>query len=220
MASGPARIRGVVRLLEKYGVDVVGLQEFQRPQHRAFVSQAGDTYAVWSPRGDTENSIAWKRDRWDLVSTSAVSIPYFDGHHRRMPVVRLRDRVTGAESIFVNVHNPADTHRYPRQARWRQAAVAREVALVRRLRASTGVPVFLTGDMNDHRQVFCQLVGRGAMTASNGGGAARGCNAPPSAGIDWIFASGAQFSDHTVDRSPLVKATTDHPFVVTRARVG
>jgi endonuclease/exonuclease/phosphatase family metal-dependent hydrolase len=219
MASGRARMPGVVRLLEKYGVDVVGLQEFQRPQYRAFRSHAGRTYDVWSPKEDTENAIAWRRERWSLVSSGAASIPYFDGHRRRMPVLRMRDRATGRESVFVNVHNPADTRRYPRQGRWRDNAVAREAALVRQLTASTGLPVFLTGDMNDRRKVFCQLAAGASMTASNGGSNGPSCNPPQRAGIDWILAAGgADFSDHTVDNTRAVKTISDHPFVVARAR--
>ena len=81
--------------------------------------------------------------------------------------------------------------------------------------------MFLTGDMNDRREVFCELTAGGSMTASNGGGSTPGCQPPQHAGIDWIFAAGdAEFSDHTVDSGPIVKATSDHPFVVTRARVG
>lgn len=216
MASGRARVPGVVRLLEKYGVDVVGLQEFQRPQYDAFRARAGDTYDVWSPRGDTENAIAWRRDRWDLVSTGSLSIPYFDGRPRRMPVLRLRDRSTGQQAFFVNVHNPADTRQFRRQARWRDLAGAREAALVRRLTARTALPVFLTGDLNDRRTAFCRL----AMSASNGGAAGATCSPPQRAGIDWILsAGGADFSDHTVDDSRAVDAVSDHPFVVTRARI-
>ena len=221
MASGVARMPGVVRLLDTYGVDVVGLQELQRPQHRAFLAQTGGRYAAWSPPGDTENAIAWRRERWDLVSTRAVSIPYFDGNTRRMPVIRLRDRTTGRESFFVNVHNPADTRRYPRQGRWRDIAVAREAALVRRLASSTGLPVFLTGDMNDRRKVFCQFAARASMRASDAAeGVGPSCKPPQRAEIDWIFAAGeAEFSDHTVDDSRAVADTSDHPFVVTRARI-
>lgn len=32
-----------------------------------------------------------------------------------MPVVRLRDRTTNQDSIFINVHNPANTSRFPHQ---------------------------------------------------------------------------------------------------------
>src|SRR4051794_10092500 len=41
LGSGPQRIHGVVDLLDQYGVDVVGLQEFQSPQARAFLGLAG-----------------------------------------------------------------------------------------------------------------------------------------------------------------------------------
>ncbi len=218
MASGSARTRGVVDLLERYGVDVVGLQEFQGSQHRAFRRLAGSTYATWSPAGDTENSLAWRRDRWELERATSLAIPYFDGHRRRMPVVTLRDRVTSKVTVFVNVHNPADTRAYPRQARWRAAAVAREAALVERVTRSTGHPVVVTGDMNDRRDVFCRLAAAG-MTASNGG-SAEPCAPPAKAGIDWILATdGVGFSDHTVDRGALVRDTSDHPFVVTRVLV-
>jgi hypothetical protein len=68
--------------------------------------------------------------------------------------------------------------------------------------------------------VFCSLSRRAAMTASNGGSSGPPCDPPRRAGIDWILtAGGAEFSDHTVDDSRAVKATSDHPFVVTRARV-
>jgi hypothetical protein len=77
----------------------------------------------------------------------------------------------------------------------------------------------VTGDMNDRRDVFCTLTGRAAMTASNGG-AGQGCHAQASEGIDSIFGNQlVESSDHTVDHSQLVQATSDHTFVVTRARV-
>ncbi len=155
LASGPARTRGAVRLLETYGVDVVGLQEFQRPQYRAFLRLTGGAYGVWSPRGDTENAVAWRRGRFRFVSASTLAVPYFDGHPRRMPVVRLQDLTTGTVTTFLNVHNPADTRQYPRQGRWRAVAVAREVALVRRL-SGAGARVVVTGDMNDRHDVYCR----------------------------------------------------------------
>ena len=65
--------------------------------------------------GDTENSIAWRRDRFELVGADTVAIPYFNGRIRQMPVVRLRDRATSQDSIFINVHNPANTRRFPHQ---------------------------------------------------------------------------------------------------------
>ena len=129
MASGPARIRGAVRLLERYGVDVVGLQEFQRPQAgRVHPARRLDLRALVGPRGDRE------RDR--LPPRPMVPRRR---RNRRDPVLQrphpsdarraTEDRATGAQVTFVNVHNPADTRRYRHQGSWRAKAVAREVAL-------------------------------------------------------------------------------------------
>jgi len=220
MASGSARTRGVVRMLEKYGVDVVGLQELQRPQRRAFLAQAAGAYAVWSAPRDTENAVAWRRSRFRFVSATTLGVPYFDGHLRRMPVVRLRDLTTGTTTAFLNVHNPADTGRHPRQGHWRAVAVSRETALVRRL-ASTGSPVVVTGDLNDRRGVYCRFTAHGLTEAAQRAPGARPCRLPHRPGIDWIFGTRAvRFSNYTEERSRLVRWTSDHPFVVARAHAG
>jgi endonuclease/exonuclease/phosphatase (EEP) superfamily protein YafD len=208
----------VVQILGNFGVDVVGFQEFQRPQANAFARLAGSRYAVWHPRGDTENAIAWRRDRWRLVAADSVAIPYFDGHPRQMPLVRLRDRVSGKDITFFNVHNPADTRRFPRQGRWRTAAVAREVALVRRLSAG-GSPVIMTGDLNDRRRAFGRLSASGGLASSNGGRSSP-CRPALRAEIDWILGSPSiRFGAHIRVRGRLVRATTDHPVVLARGRV-
>lgn len=217
MASGPTRTRGVVEVLEKYGVDVVGFQEFQSPQADAFRALARSTYAIWSPPGDTENSIAYRRDRWQVVGTDTVSIPYFNGRARRMPIVQLRDRRTEQVVTFLNVHNPADTRQFPHQGMWRDKAVAREVVAVREIAEQN--PVVMTGDLNDRRAAFCALSAAGGLVSSSGGSGAP-CQPAKHAGIDWILGSaGVQFSDHTVDRDSLVRETTDHPVVLARALV-
>jgi endonuclease/exonuclease/phosphatase family metal-dependent hydrolase len=217
MASGPVRMRGVAKLLVEHRIDVVGFQEFQRPQAITFSRLVGGTYARWSPRGDTENSIAYRRERWSLVAADTVAIPYFGGRIRRMPVVRLRDRATGEQVVFVNVHNPADTRRFRQQGHWRAAAVNREVALVRKL--SNQTPVILTGDLNDRRDAFCRLASRAGMSSSAGGSGSP-CSPPRGGAIDWILGSSrVAFSNHTSDRSRLVRATTDHPVLFARARV-
>ena len=147
-----------------------------------------------------------------------MAIPYFNGHIRQMPVIRLRDRASGNDVTFVNVHNPADTRRFGDQARWRNAAVTREIALVRSLSAG-GAPVVMTGDLNDRRGAFCRLSTTAGLSSSDGGTGAP-CRPAARAGIDWILGSSSiQFSDHTRDRGPLVRATTDHPVLLTQARV-
>ena len=219
--SGATRMRGVVDLLTKYGVDLVGFQELQGPQHRSFEARVGGAYAVWSPPGDTENSIAWRRDRFRLVRARSLSVPYFDGHHRRMPVVLLQDRMTGRQVWLGNFHNPAETGRYHHQNRFRNAAKHLEMGLAARL-GRAGRPVLITGDMNERASYFCSMASSGLMHAA-AGGRAHPCRAPTANGfgIDWIFGSRAvDFSDFRVDHGRLARWTTDHPLAVTRAHAG
>ena len=218
LATGPVRTRGVVQILNRYDVDVVGLQEFQRPQAAAFAQLAGSTYETWHPGRDTENSIAWRRSRWRLVAATSVAIPYFNGHLRQMPVVRLRDRLSGRDITFLNVHNPADTGRFRNQGRWRSAAVTKEIALVRSL-SESGSPVIMVGDLNDRRDAYRRLNSAAGLVAS-GVVAGSPFPQPGRAGIDWIMGSSRiQFSGHTRDRGPVVRATTDHPVLLAQARV-
>ncbi len=217
-AGGATRARWAVRLLERHGVDVVGFQEMQAVQARTFRARAGGRYRLYSAPGDTDNSIAWDRSVFSLVSATTERIPYFGGHVRHMPVVLLRENRTGQDVYFVNVHNPADTRQHPHNAHWRAVATRRELALVKALR-SHGDPVFVTGDMNDRRRAFCRFTASGDLHAAAGGSHAGGCRAPGYHGIDWIFGSaGTRFSRFTVDRSALVRRTTDHPVVI--AHVG
>lgn len=208
------RMRRTVRMLDRYAVDVIGLQELQRPQAHAFRAVAGGTYELHSPPGDTENSIAWRRSRWEFVAADTVAIPYFNGRIRHMPVVRLRDRSTNQDSMFINVHNPADTSRFPRQERYRRVAVERERALIEELRTRYQLPVYLTGDLNDRRSAFCDLTEGSLMVAAAGGRNQSSCQPPESAGIDWVLGTaGVQFTDHRVIRDSSVRVTSDHPFV-------
>jgi endonuclease/exonuclease/phosphatase family metal-dependent hydrolase len=217
MASGRVRTRGLVRLLERHHVDVAGLQEFQAPQHRAFIRLAGARYAVFHPPGDTENSIVWRRHRWRLVDGGWFPIPYFDGHRRRLPVVRLADWHRGTRRMVVTVvtvHNPADTSRYPRQQRWRARALAIEARMVRAM-TRRGENVIVTGDFNDRRAPLCKLAAQARLhTADGGRRTAAGCRPGRRAGIDWILASPTlALSGHRVDRSSLVRASSDHPLL-------
>jgi len=217
-AASGSRMHWAVQLLDQYAVDVVGLQEFQRPQKRAFLQLAGDRYAVYSPAGDTENSIAWRRTRWTFVKADTFTIPYFDGHRRRMPVVMLSDRASGEVSVFVNVHNPADTARFHHQQPFRNEAIRREVALIRELETRYQVPIYLTGDLNDRDSAFCSLTTGGLLQAAAGGNTDKSCQPPAYHGIDWILGTSlTRFGAHTVVRDSLVSKTTDHPLVLARA---
>jgi exonuclease III len=221
MEPGPARIRSAVKLLEQHQVDVVGFQELQEDQLREFQKVAGDRYAIYPGfalgKRESVNSIAWRKDKWELVRPGSIEIPYFNGNRRQMPVVRLRNRETGQEAYFANFHNPADTKRFPDQERWRDLATEKQIDLVNRLRKETGLPVFVTGDMNEREEYYDTLTRQTEMVAANSG--PRG-QRPKQMGIDWIFGSpDVHFSNYTRDRSALVKRTTDHPMIVSKARI-
>jgi endonuclease/exonuclease/phosphatase family metal-dependent hydrolase len=221
MASGEVRTLRMASVLRRHAVDLVGLQEFEAPQAAVFRRHAAAAYAFWHPRGRSANTIAWRRDRFALVRATTERVHYFEGRVQPMPVVLLRDlRSPGVELWVVNVHNPAGTRNHPRQQHWRTLDMAAERAVVRRLLA-TGRPVLLTGDMNEKAEAFCAFTSNGPLHAA--AGAARGdgrCRPPANARIDWIFGSArVRFTDYRVDRSALVRRTTDHSVVLARARV-
>lgn len=134
-----------------------------------------------------------------------------------MPVLTLRRRRDGRLATFINVHNPADTRRYPRQRHWRSMALQREVALVRRLRHESPAAVFVTGDMNDHTAAYCAFTATAGLFAAHAGPPASRWRPPQHAGIDWILGlRGTQFSSYSSRRDDVVRRTTDHPVVTVR----
>lgn len=221
MAPGTTRIRSAAELLAKHKVDVAGLQEFQVDQVREFMKVAGDTYAVYPGmqlgKGPNVNSIVWRKDTWDLVKAETIPIPYFDGKPVSMPVIRLRHKVTGQEAYFANFHNPASTRKHPGHEKWRDIATDKEIALVNRLRRETGLPVFITGDMNEREEYYQRMTQGAPMTAANTGPKGQ---PPARMGIDWIFGSkDVTFSNYKRDTGALVEKTSDHPMIVSKATI-
>jgi hypothetical protein len=215
-----------VALLGSYGVDVVGLQEFQSPQRKSFLTTAGSTYGIYpddatlattSGYGLTENSIIWRNSTMQFVSGEMIDVQYFTGT-RKMPVVLLRQRSTGRLAYFMNVHNPASGVGYGDQTAHRRAAIATERAKIIELRAS-GRPVFLTGDFNDRTAAFCPLTAD-MLTITPDSVPSMTCAPPSSMGIDMIFTAGpARFTRYARDWKPKDLRLTDHPIVWTRAHM-
>lgn len=211
------RMRWTVQILRKYAVDVVGLQEFQKPQRKRMLALAEHEYRIFSPRGDPQDSIAWRDDRFTLVAADTFKIPYFV-RQRPMPVVQLRDRATGEDTVFVSVHNPASVQRFPNQAPRRAEAVRRELAVVRAL-SERGHAVVLMGDFNEKEIVFCKATTSGLLRASAGGSHDAVCRPPSQPRIDWIFGTDdITFTRHRATREGLIARTTDHHLIVSEAR--
>jgi hypothetical protein len=223
-ASGPARTARAGRYVLDNDIDLVGFQEMQADQRNAFMRATGGQYALYPGNDlrsmDGENSIAYRLDTWELVKADSIPIPYFGGRPRNMPVIVLKNKQTGISAYFTNFHNPADTGEFGKQGRWRAAATAKEAALFAQLRTQ-GLPLFVTGDMNDRQSWFCAVAGPGDLKAAAGGdGARNGCSVAPGFRIDWIAGShDVQFSNYREDRSGLVAWMTDHPVVSTDVTV-
>ena len=215
------RLPKQIAMLENVKADVVGLQEFQRPQRSLFLTLAGASWGVYptSTKADPENSIVYRKSKFTLLEGKTFAVPYFDGHERQMPYVLLQDNETGRTMYVINVHNPASTSRYPNQGKWRRLALARERQLIIDLRA-TGRPVFLTGDFNDREKAFCAIT-TGKLAITPDSIPSMECAYPPKYyWVDWIFAAGqARFTTLSVDTSTRPNRISDHPLVVSRTHL-
>lgn len=219
-APGTTRIVWANRLLERHGVDVAGFQEMQYDQLTKFLEITEGEWAVYPGfqlrRRDTENSIGWRTDLFDLVEARTIDITYFDGNLRPMPVVLLRHKATGLTTWFANFHNPADTKLHPNQGYWRRKATATEIALAKELRGQNG-PVVITGDMNSRAWYFCRMALNAPMKAARPTSYVRNgvCHPNKPRAVDWIFGSRRlSFTHYVEDRGALVAKTTDHPMIV------
>jgi endonuclease/exonuclease/phosphatase family metal-dependent hydrolase len=197
----------MIATLKSRNVDVAGLQEFQSSQRKAF-KRAAPGYDMYT-QGST--SIVWKQDRFRLVSSRAVTMPYFGGKPAKRPIVQLEDRTTGKRMWVMNIHNPADVRQHQNQGKFRTEALRRELEIVEQLRKD-GLPVFLVGDFNNGERARDVLTAGSELTASDPiGGDTQ---------IDWVFGAGHQgFTSHEVDRSTQSSRISDHPLVVATAQL-
>ncbi len=219
-ASGPHRMNGAISAITGHGVTVVGLQEFQPNQRRAFQGRARG-WAMYPGlsmgRRAGENSVAWRTDTWEMVTPGLVPIPYFHGRIRPMPYVLLQHKQTGVRAYFSTFHNPANIG--GNMQRFRSEGTRREINLFNELEKE-GIPQFVTGDMNERTEYFCRVTGSTPLITPAGGSNNGGCRPPPRPGIDWIFGSpGVQFTSYTVDRSGVIRRSSDHPLLVSKVTV-
>ena len=224
-ASGTVRIGYAHQLLWKHRVDVAGFQELQASQLATFLTVTKGHWAVYpgvsGKRIDSENSIGWRTDRFDLVQSTMLTIPYFNGQPRAMPLVLLREKTTGMMAYFTNYHNPAETAKYRNQGKWRLAASKIEIALQNQL-APSGLPRFVTGDMNERAPYFCRVTAAAPLKAARPTSVWKNgtCSAGKPRAVDWILgATKVAFSRYDEDRSDLVDKTTDHPVITATATV-
>ena len=215
----PAGVRngGAVARIRSFGVDILGTQELQADQLNALTSMTGFAaypgYAFGA--NETDNSILYDDSRFEFVSGSYFTI-HFMHADRPQTILRLRDRETGREFYVLNMHASAGEGQY---AVTRRAGHFTAAATVNRLKAE-GIPIFLTGDMNDRAEFFCRLAPITGMVSADGGSTAGGCHTGASPAVDWVLGWGnVGFSNYIEDRSTLGRVS-DHHFVVGTATVG
>jgi endonuclease/exonuclease/phosphatase family metal-dependent hydrolase len=219
-ADWDRRLGAQIRLLNANRVDVVGFQEFERPQFRGFVRRTNGAWGVYPALSlgpqHTRNSIAWRRDVWELADYGPLHVPYFRGKTRPIPVILLTHKETGRQVFVINTHNPTSNKRRGNNARHRAESVRRQLAKMRSLRQrAPDVPVILMGDFNERQGVYCKAR-RAGMHAANPGGSGPGCAPPALMGIDWIFGTpDLSFADY---RRQDTGGSSDHPMIVASAR--
>ncbi len=225
-ATGVQRMGGALRLLARHDVDVVGFQELQGDQRTAFLAGTAGTFSLYSPNKvrydgtpipgtlDPDNSIAWDAAQWQLVYATQVTIPYFNGRLRGMPLILLRNVQTGMAAWFADFHAPATNPRHRGQDGYRAEAIRSIAELGDQLRR-TSYPLFITGDMNERADAFCPIVGDGHLRAARGGYVRRGvCNPKHPWFVDWVFTHRkVRVTGYTEDHSRLDKRITDHPVI-------
>jgi endonuclease/exonuclease/phosphatase family metal-dependent hydrolase len=219
-ASGVERTRWAADLLKKNKVDVVGFQEMNPDQAREFKKIAGKEYGLFP--GDikrhlgSHNSIAWDKSKWDLVSSEIHEFPSHMGRQQPTPLVRLRDKQTGQEVYILNVHNAPGYHKGGTQQKWRDLAVNKQVALINELKQKTGLPVIVTGDLNDKEIAFKRMTQEAGLKAAN----APNGRMPKRMSLDWIFGSkGVDFSGFTRLTKGVIGRITDHGVLVSKVRI-
>lgn len=208
-------------LARAHGVDVLGLQELKPDQLAGLRNRLGMEAFPGHAFGsrDTDNSILWDPQVFEKVSGGSFTIKFMNAR-RPQTVLRLRHRASGREMYFLNMHASAGGGRHAVSRRnGHQTAVAQ----VNRLKQE-GLPIFLTGDMNDRAEFFCRVAPPTGMVAPYGGSTSGGCQpgSPPGGlAVDWILStSGVSWSGYRHDKSPRPQGISDHPFVSATATVG
>lgn len=153
----------VVACIEERSPDVFGLNEAGKDWLNKINSVLASDYAcVKGEPAETAadasyNAIYYKKDLYDLVesgtkwlsSTPDVQSKYPDAkHYKIMTYVVLKDKASGAEFMYLNVHldgsNDSDAHAALKEVRKKQVEIVKSF-----LEEHTFLPVLVGGDFNE-----------------------------------------------------------------------
>lgn len=204
-------------LIRAHGVDVLGTQELQPDQLNALQRYTGmAAYPGYAFGADnTDNSILYDPSVFEFVSGTSFPITFMHAV-RPQTVLKLRERSTGREMYFVNMHASAGEGRYAVSRRNGHYAAVSEINRLKQ----EGLPVFLTGDMNDREEFYCRVVPPTGLVAAVGGNVSGGCHPAPHLAVDWVLGTpDTTFTHYWEDRSPVFRKISDHFFVSAVANV-
>jgi endonuclease/exonuclease/phosphatase family metal-dependent hydrolase len=219
--SGVVRAGRALRWLDGHGVSVVGMQEAQRDQMDVLTrpGTGWSGYPDWRVSRDTETAqaVLWRSADWTEAQAHTLVVPFNRGKSRELPVVLLQHRDTGTRVWVVSVHLTAGNDARSRHER---VVGTRLVATQARELATTGTPVIVAGDMNDHERFFCQFTALTPFTSAMGGSHAGACRPPAHMRIDWLFATpSVTWSDLAFADDRAIHRITDHSVPVATAHV-
>lgn len=201
------RSGATVGLIRSHGADIVGMQEVKSGQLSAIAGGTG--FQSYSGGGEPDNAIIYNGSKFEFVSGDSFQV-WFMSRNRPQTVVRLRHKESRREFYVINMHTSAGHG--GRYASSRNAAFSTVVGYINRLK-SEGVPIFLTGDMNDRGNFYCRVIPPTGLIAAQGGGGTCG-SAPRMRPVDWVTGYGrVSFSGYVDDFSSESRRISDHPFV-------
>lgn len=199
------------------GTDIVGLQETKPDQLDGLLARTGyEAYPGYQfGRRDTDNSILYDPKKFEFVSGTSFRITFMNAN-RPQTVLRLRHKATGREMYFLNVHTSAGRDR--EHTRTRHAGLASTVNQIRNLRAE-GLPIFLTGDMNDRGPFRSRVLGPGQLVAAIDGPWRTPRFGPGWLAVDWLASTKeVSWTDFSVTNFQQ-RRISDHYFITARATV-
>lgn len=217
-APGRVRTEWGKTIIENAGVTLVGTSEPQPDQIDSYdiTLRGGWTSYPGNTMGypGAPQSVMWKDSDWDFVWGTTVSMPFMRDS-RPQALVRLRHKGTGREIYWVNAHlSPG------KMQDDRDKGMATITQLVKKLNPD-GLPILVTGDLNEHAKAFRTIACGAVMNAAVGGvSTAKKCQPPKAMRVDWIFGKRGKFTKTVVDVSPRIKRTTDHAVVSSRFTLG
>ena len=215
-APGRVRIEWAKNLIAQRGATLIGLSEPQPDQITALDVATNGAFSIYP--GNTmgyeaaPQSVMWKDSEWSFVWGNTVQMPFMKDS-RPQALVRLRNTSTGREIYWINAHlSPGKL----------QADRDKGMEIIKQMVKQLGVdglPVLVTGDLNEHAKAFQRIACPLDLDAAVGGqtkGSA--CELPKAMRVDWIFGSGS-FANTEVNQGAQVRRTTDHAVVSSRFTV-